>query len=63
MPRILVDLADEDVAWLDRRAAAEGKSRAAVLRDAVAAYRAEVQAGGIERYFGIWQGRSHGEGE
>jgi hypothetical protein len=63
MPRILADLAEEDVAWLDSRAAAEGKSRAAVLRDAVSAYRADIQAGGIERYFGIWRDRASRDGE
>lgn len=63
MTRILADLSEEDVAWLDRRAEAEGKSRAAILREAVAAYRTDIQAGGIERFFGIWRDRATGEGE
>ncbi|MBT2188093.1 ribbon-helix-helix protein, CopG family [Sphingobium nicotianae] len=52
--RFLADLSDEDVKWLDARAAEEGKSRAAVLREAVGAYRAEQAKQGIERYFGLW---------
>ncbi len=63
MTRILADLSDDDLAWLDSRAASEGKSRAAVMRDAVAAYRAAVQAGGIERYFGIWRERASSDAE
>ena len=52
--RFLADLSEDDVKWLDARAADEGKSRAAVLREAVAAYRAEQSKQGIERYFGLW---------
>jgi hypothetical protein len=54
--RFLADIPDDDVQWLDRRAAEEGKSRAALLREAVAAFRAEGGEG-IERYFGIWKDR------
>lgn len=39
MPRILADLPDEDVKWLDRLAEEQGKSRAAVLREVVVWYR------------------------
>ena len=42
MTRILADLPDEDIKWLDQLAAEQGKSRAAVLREAVEAYRAEA---------------------
>ena len=52
--RFLADLSEDDVKWLDARAAEEGKSRAAVLREAVGAYRAEQSKQGIERYFGLW---------
>ncbi len=52
--RFLADLSDDDVKWLDSRAAEESKSRAAVLREAVSAYRAEQSKQGIERYFGLW---------
>lgn len=57
MTRILADLPDEDIKWLDRLAEEQGKSRAAVLREAVSAYRGESQSGGIEKYFGIWKDR------
>jgi len=57
MTRILADLPDEDIRWLDRKAVAEGKSRAALLREAVAAYRTESGLSGIEQAFGIWKGR------
>lgn len=52
--RFLADLSDDDMKWLDARAAEEGKSRAAVLREAVGAYRAAQSKQGIERYFGLW---------
>jgi len=54
--RFLADIPDDDVQWLDRRAAEEGKSRAALLREAVTAFRAE-SGEGIERYFGMWKDR------
>jgi predicted transcriptional regulator len=63
MARILADLSDEDVRWLDELASSEGKSRAAVLREAVSASRDGVQAKGIERFFGIWRDRESGAGE
>jgi len=55
MTRILADLSDEDIKWLDQRAAGQGKSRAAVLREAVEAYRAESRKEGFEKYFGLWE--------
>ena len=55
--RTLVDLPDDDIRWLDRKAADEGKSRAAVLRELVSAYRCDHAKAGIERYFGIWRDR------
>lgn len=54
--RFLADIPDDDVQWLDRRATDEGKSRAALLREAVAAFRVE-SGEGIERYFGMWKDR------
>ena len=39
MTRILADLPDEDIRWLDARAAEQGKSRASVLPEIVAWYR------------------------
>jgi predicted transcriptional regulator len=58
MTRILADLPDDDIKWLDRIADEQGKSRAAILREAVAAYRGEAAKEGIEKFFGIWKGRS-----
>ena len=58
MPRILADLPDDDIKWLDRAAQEQGRSRAALLRDAVASYRAGSAREGIEKYFGIWKDRS-----
>ena len=63
MQRILADLSEDDVKWLDQLAASEGKSRAAVLRDAVSAYREGIQAEGIEHFFGIWRERDGAPGE
>lgn len=57
MTRILADLPEDDIKWLDARAAEQGKSRAAVLREAVSAYRAEGSADWIARGFGVWKGR------
>jgi hypothetical protein len=53
MPRILVDLPESDIAWLDGVAADGGRSRAAVLREAVAAFRS-ANADWLERGFGLW---------
>jgi Ribbon-helix-helix protein, copG family len=56
MTRILADLSDDDIKWLDARAAEQGKSRASVLRDAVSTYRAQPSTSetGWERGFGLW---------
>lgn len=54
MSRILADLPDDDIKWLDARAAEQGKSRASVLREAVAAYRAEAPQDWLEAGFGAW---------
>lgn len=52
--RLLVDLAEDDVKWLDARAAELGLSRAALLREAVAAFRAAQADQGMERFLGLW---------
>ncbi|MEO9600966.1 ribbon-helix-helix protein, CopG family [Parasphingorhabdus sp.] len=57
MARILADLPDEDIKWLDALAFEQGKSRAQLLRDAVAAYRPNAGGGWIERGAGYWQDR------
>ena len=54
MTRILADLPDEDIEWLDRLATEQGKSRASVLREAVAAYRADAPKDWLEAGFGLW---------
>ena len=62
MTRILADLPDEDIKWLDQIAAEQGKSRASVLREAVAGYRAEARPADNKEWlnigFGAWKGRT-----
>lgn len=62
MPRILADLPEDDIKWLDARAAEQGKSRASVLRDAVATYKAQSEPSGdkswLDQAFGIWKDRT-----
>ena len=55
MARFLVDVPEEDVARLDALARAGGKSRAAVLREAVSNYIAAESKQGFEKYFGLWE--------
>lgn len=61
--RTLVDIPEEDISWLDERARAQGKSRAAVVREAVSAYRAEkredpdTMLNRFEAGFGAWKHR------
>lgn len=63
MTRILADLPDEDIKWLDQLAAEQGKSRASVLREAVATYKAQTPSRGtkdwIARGAGYWNGRTN----
>lgn len=59
MARILIDLPESDIAWLDSLAAESHRSRAAVLREAVTAFRAS-NADWLERGFGLWT--QHGGG-
>lgn len=58
MTRILADLPDEDIRWLDQVAASQGKSRAAILREAVAAYRPKSSLDWIDQGFGAWKDRT-----
>ena len=53
MTRILADLPDDDIKWFDRLADEQGKSRAAILREAVSAYRAQDKDW-LEKGFGLW---------
>lgn len=61
MTRILADLSPDDVQWLDQHAAQHGQSRAAVLREAVSAYRSQAQTRDnldwLDQGFGAWKGR------
>jgi predicted transcriptional regulator len=62
MTRILADLPDDDIKWLDRLADEQGKSRAALVREAVATYRAQSQPSSdkswLDQAFGIWKDRT-----
>ena len=61
MTRILADLPEEDIKWLDARAAEQGKSRASVLREAVSAYKGQSPTTGKEWLdigFGAWKDRT-----
>lgn len=62
MTRILADLPDDDIRWLDQHAAGQGKSRASVLREAVEAYRAQTPTTKnlewLDQAFGIWKDRT-----
>ncbi|WP_339824225.1 ribbon-helix-helix protein, CopG family [uncultured Parasphingorhabdus sp.] len=57
MTRILADLPEEDIKWLDAQAAEQGKSRAQLLREAVSAYRAEGSKDWISKGRGYWKDR------
>ena len=54
MPRFLVDIPDDDLAQLDALAKAQGRSRAAVIRDAVAEHIAASTKDWLEAGFGLW---------
>jgi predicted transcriptional regulator len=59
--RILADLPDEEIERLDRIAREQGKSRASVLREAVASYQAQPASVGkawLDIGFGAWRDRS-----
>ena len=56
--RTLVDIPESDVEWLDQKAAEAGKSRAAIVREAVSRLRADDAQTRIARYFGLWKNRS-----
>ncbi|MEH6663003.1 MAG: ribbon-helix-helix protein, CopG family [Parasphingorhabdus sp.] len=58
MTRILADLPEEDIKWLDAQAAEQGKSRAQLLREAVSAYRSEAPKDWLDIGFGAWKDRT-----
>ena len=55
MGRFLVDVPADDVRKLDEIAKREGKSRAAVMREAVSNYLEDSRKEGFEKYFGLWE--------
>ncbi len=55
MTRILTEVPDEDVKRLDAIARRDGKSRAAVLREAIQNYLGAGSKKGFEKYFGLWE--------
>lgn len=59
--RTLVDLPEDDIRWLDARAAEAGKSRAALVREAVSCYRVQMAPASdkkwLDQAFGIWKDR------
>ena len=55
MTRILTEVPDEDVKRLDAIARRDGKSRAAVLREAIQNYLDAGSKQGFEKYFGLWE--------
>jgi predicted transcriptional regulator len=57
MTRILADLPDDEIKRLDQLAYQQGKSRAAILREAVAAYRPEGALDWLDAGFGAWKDR------
>lgn len=62
MTRILADLPEDDVKWLDETAVALGRSRASLLRDAVAFFRGnpavDQNLDWLEAGFGLWKDRT-----
>ena len=62
--RTLVDIPEDDIRWLDQKAAETGKSRTAIVREAVEAYRIEIgteqdrQLAALRAGFGLW--KKHG---
>lgn len=57
MTRILADLPDDAIKRLDQLAYEQGKSRAAILREAVAAYTAQPAGDDrswLDKGFGLW---------
>lgn len=56
--RTIVDIPEDDIRWLDQKAAETGKSRTAIVREAVETYRAEASQSGLRQGFGLWKDRT-----
>lgn len=64
MARILADIPEDDLRWLDAQAAEQGKSRASLLREAVSLLREGASRRGVDAYCGMWRDRSDiGDGQ
>ena len=64
MSRILIDLPEEDIRALDGMAQANGRSRAAEMREAVALYlRRKADGNWIAQGSGYWSSRSEDDAE
>lgn len=55
--RTLIDIERSDIEKLDLLAARQKRSRAAVIREAVADYLEKEAAAGLDEAFGLWRGR------
>ena len=54
-----MDIPKDDIDWLDRKASEQGKSRTAIVREAVQAYRAEEHDNDwIAKGAGLWKDRT-----
>lgn len=62
MTRILADLPDEDIKWLDEAAIALRRSRSSLICEAVKFFRGNPDSGKnrdwLEVGFGLWKGRT-----
>lgn len=62
MTRILADLPDEDIKWLDETAVALGRSRESLIGEAVSFFRGNPDADKnrewLEAGFGLWKDRT-----
>lgn len=62
--RTIVDIPEDDIRWLDQKAAETGKSRTAIVREAVENYRIEAgndgerRLAGLRAGFGAWKHRT-----
>ena len=58
MARILIDLSETQLQALAAKMRTEGRSRAAIIRDAIDAYLAHHAPGDASAVFGLWRDRS-----
>lgn len=58
MARILIDLSETQLQALAAKVHLEGRSRAAIIRDAIDAYLAHHAPGDVSTVFGLWRDRS-----